>query len=68
MSEDAGGEMNGGMNGDIGGEMSGGAPSGKMHGGQKHGERPDVITGATQLGGDEAVLYRGAFRKRTFAS
>ena len=55
MSGDAGGEMNGGMNGDIGGEMSGGAPSGKMHGGQKHGERPDDITGATQLAGDEAV-------------
>ena len=55
MSEDAGGEMNGGMNGDIGGEMRGGAPSGKIHGGQKHGERPDDITGATQLTGDEAV-------------
>ena len=53
VSEDAGGEMNGGMN--IGGEMRGGAPSGKMHGGQKHGERLDDITVATQLTGDEAV-------------
>jgi hypothetical protein len=55
MNENAGGGMKGGMNGDFGGEMRGGAPSGKMLGGQKHGERPDDITGATQLAGDEAV-------------
>ena len=46
------GEMNGEMNGGMNDEMNGGMRGGMHHGGPGHGEKPDDITGATQLDGD----------------
>lgn len=44
-----------GMKGGHGGGMKGQRPSGDMGGGPGQGERPDDVTGATQLAGDEAA-------------
>lgn len=48
-----GGGPRGEMNENAGGGMKGG--KGGMRGGPGHGERPDAVTGATQLSGDEAA-------------
>ena len=55
MDGGADGDMSGGMNGGMDGEMRGGGPAGEMRGGRGHGEKPDSVTGATQLNGDEAA-------------
>ena len=56
MTDDANGEMKGGMQNAPDGSMQGGKMHGGMrHGGPGHGEKPDDITGATEMNSDKAA-------------
>ena len=56
MTDDANGEMKGGMQNAPDGSMQGGKMHGGMrHGGPGHGEKPDDITGATEMNSDTAA-------------
>lgn len=56
MTDDANGEMKGGMQNAPDGSMQGGKMHGGMrHGGPGHGEKPDDITGATEMNSGTAA-------------